>query len=205
MKRNINNLYEAINDQINLENEVSKMSLFDKLKARKEAKFGDWKIHAVTNDNNDLDGEINYHTHGLEKYGLKNLCIIQPGIEYMKSCQKILNEIAWYMIQGMVFTPNRIHCIDDGKDELFHVFKIIEDVNYDEDVLRIEYLFFTQYVSPTNKKTYIFNHAAKNGGEWIKMEDLMWNLFGNEPRNGREIIHIDGNLSNNAITNLKLK
>lgn len=47
----------------------------------------------------------------------------------------------------------------------------------------------------------VFNPTNK---EWIRMDELVWESFGNEPRNGREIIHIDGDPTNNAIDNLKL-
>lgn len=42
-------------------------------------------------------------------------------------------------------------------------------------------------------------------GKWMRIDDMIWILFGNEDRNGREIIHIDGNIRNDAIFNLKLK
>lgn len=181
--------------------EVSKMSPMDKIKARKNAKYGEWTIHAV-NDPNDPEEMVDYHTHGMEKYGLKNLQIIQPGLQYMRACAKAINDIAWSMIQGENYLPGMTHYVDDGKEELYHVFDLYNDFNEGEPVLRMEYLFETIYQLPTNGKTYIFN---ENVCEWIKMEDLMWQMFGKEPRNGKEIIHLDGDPANNAITNLALK
>ena len=53
-----------------------------------------------------------------------------------------------------------------------------------------------------NGYNIVYNDYSK---EWTRVDELIWEMFGNEARNGREIIHIDGNLRNDAIFNLRLK
>ena len=40
--------------------------------------------------------------------------------------------------------------------------------------------------------------------QWVRVDEIIWNYFGNEDLNGREIIHVDGNVRNDAIDNLRL-
>lgn len=185
--------------------DAERMTYQEKLQARKKAKYGDWIIHAVYDDTEDEDKLIDFHTHGMERYGLKNLCMAATS-EYKNVCQKVLNDIAWSMIQGEHYEPGIRHYIDDGKDKLYHVFWLYNAQRKDdgEDVLMIDYVFDEIYTLPTNGKTYVFNPMGGKYGTWVKVEDMMWEMFGNEPRNGREIIHIDGDLTNNAIDNLRL-
>lgn len=164
-------------------------------------KAPDWKIHAVY-DPDDPKAPIDCHTHGLEKHGLKNLCMEVSSKEYVNTCAGIINRIAEAMVEGEKFEPDHLHYVDDGVGELYDVFELYEVTNNEgEELLLIDYLFDEMYVLPTNGRVYVFNPVA---GKWIKVEDLAWECFGNEPRNGREIIHIDGDLTNNAIENLKL-
>ena len=161
----------------------------------------DWIIHAVYDPDNP-EKPIDYHTHGLEKYGLKNLCMEVEGKEYSNACARIINRIAKDMVEGEVFKPDMRHYVDDGKDKLYDVFDLYEVTNKEgEELLLIEYLFYEMYVLPTNCRVYVFNPVSE---KWIKVEEIAWEMFGDEPQNGRDIIHIDGDLTNNAIDNLKL-
>ena len=48
----------------------------------------------------------------------------------------------------------------------------------------------------------VFNEECN---KWVRVDYLIWNMFGNEEINGRNIIHIDGNIRNDAIDNLRLE
>ena len=41
-------------------------------------------------------------------------------------------------------------------------------------------------------------------GEWVRKDEFVWHYFGKEKQNGREIIHIDGDIRNDNIENLRL-
>ena len=110
-------------------------------------------IHAVYDDK-DKNAPIDYHTHGLEKYGLKNICMERIGKEYVNTCGSIINRIAESMIDGETYRTNIAHYIDDGKGHLLDVFKVHEK---DKDCLKIDYMFGVPVVYPEDNMIYIFD------------------------------------------------
>lgn len=50
-------------------------------------------------------------------------------------------------------------------------------------------------------RNIMYNERAK---EWVRIDEIVWLMFGSEDQDGREIIHIDGNVRNDAISNLAL-
>lgn len=48
----------------------------------------------------------------------------------------------------------------------------------------------------------MYNERAK---EWVRIDEIVWMMFGSEDQDGREIIHIDGNVRNDEISNLALE
>ena len=121
-------------------------------------------------------------TSDLRKYGLKNLMIGAPNEDYAETCMKILNDIAWDMIQGEVFESDKLHTIsytnEDGKDVLQHVFwayDMVDTDNDNEEQICIRYLFFKRFHWNRDGKDYVFD-ADKC--EWVAVDDLVKAYFG---------------------------
>ena len=160
-----------------------------------------WVIHAVYDPDNP-DKPIDYHTHGLDKYGLKELCMEHVGKEFGNTCRDIINYVAAAMVDGEKFDVNFRHYVDDEDGKLIHAFDLADVTNKEgEELIYIDYLFETEYQYPADHHVYVFNEFS---GKWVRVDELVWDSFGREPRNGRDIVHIDGDETNNAIDNLKL-
>ena len=135
------------------------------VEARKNAKFGDWQIHAVYNDaERDNNTIYDVHSHGLEKYGLKNLAMSIVGRP--KDAARIINEIAWDMINGEHYDVNKRHIVDDASNgyKILHVFDLTEKKLHDDDVLFITYVDDKEITSPINGRVYKYIYDVKNDG-----------------------------------------
>lgn len=97
-------------------------------------------IHKIVfdeEDNKELPtGLGNAHTHGMENYGLKNLCM---GIEYDDNrASYILNTIAELMVDpNEDMDINKTHCIDNEYGMTSFKFRFREATCCDEPVLLV--------------------------------------------------------------------
>ncbi len=41
-------------------------------------------------------------------------------------------------------------------------------------------------------------------GIWARVDEIVWDMFGNKKRGDKEVFHIDGNIRNDSIKNLTL-
>ena len=146
------------------------------VEARKNAKFGDWQIHAIYDGKEDIrECVFDIHTHGIERYGLKNLAISVVGRPIDATI--ILNEIAWGMIQGENYNVNEINIIDDASVDngyiIFHVFHLAEKKLHDDDVLFITYIDNKEIISPITGKVYkyIYNVDKDGSAKWEEVGD----------------------------------
>ena len=97
-------------------------------------------IHKIVFDEEDNKGLPaglgNAHTHGMENYGLKNLCL---GIEYGDNrASYILNTIAELMVDlNEDMDIDKTHCVDNEYGITSFKFKFREATCYDEPVLLV--------------------------------------------------------------------
>lgn len=100
----------------------------------------DWIIHAVKqSEDNTLhfDYLTDFHTHGLEKHGLKNLCMFFDYGDNGVTNANLINTIAELMIDGDDFPLNVIHCLDDAEGNTVYKFVLNEFNWHGEDNLKI--------------------------------------------------------------------
>ena len=97
-----------------------------------------FNIHAVTEvyENNPLISNwINYHTHGMEKYGLTNLSIVAPKED--KRPGNVLNTIGEMMIDGEEFLPWMTHSMDNEDGKVIFRFRMLPTTCFAEETIRI--------------------------------------------------------------------
>ena len=130
--------------------------------ARKQNK-GDWTIHAVIMD----DGNVNFHTHGLEKMGLMNLEIIRPQNDEWKIwCAELIEELVKTQIKEG--KPLKLDCtqyFDDANnyDNILHVFELHEITDqFGDKVAMIDYGDYA--INQYNHRLYKFNEKSK---KWV--------------------------------------
>lgn len=101
----------------------------------------DWNIHAVLQSedcNYHMPYMLDYHTHGLEKHGLKNLCMFFDYGDNGITNANLINTIAEMMINGEEFAINQAHYIDSGEGTpILYRFFLKEREWHGEDVLQI--------------------------------------------------------------------
>lgn len=118
----------------------------------------DWTLHLAFNW--DPKKPIRYRTQGLEKYGLKNICMECVGEELVKTCEKIINGIVGDMIDGEIFDTNMIHYVYDDYGKLTDVF-YAKDIKYHgEEYTKICYFFDNEFVYPKDGMTYKFDSKS---------------------------------------------
>jgi len=129
----------------------------------------DWVIHAVYDDKeNQTDFEM--HTHGLEKHGVRNICMECPSRDLVEYCATFINNLAQSMIRGEKYQPGKTQLIDNehNYDEVYDVFDIDIDRRDngegEEEVYVIRYWFYSPFINPVNKYLYKFHWGKK---EWI--------------------------------------
>ena len=94
-------------------------------------------IHAVAeayDDNPELKGWVNYHTHGLNELGLIELSIVCPDM-YDARPPKIINKIGGMMANGEFFDPECTHTFYIG-NTLYRI-DLKETTCFEEDTIRI--------------------------------------------------------------------
>ena len=97
----------------------------------------DWIVHVVPDvyDNSPLlEGMINYHTHGLEEYGLTNLSVIMDNTYSTEIIGNFINTVADMMVDGEVFSKDFIHSFDS---EFPFLFKMYETTCFGEKTIRL--------------------------------------------------------------------
>jgi hypothetical protein len=100
----------------------------------------DWYIHGVVQDEDatvHFPYLIDYHTHGLEKHGLKNLCMFFDYGDYGKTNMDLINTIAQMMVNGEKFSLYKLHYIDDENGNILYRFALREFNWRDEDHIKI--------------------------------------------------------------------
>lgn len=100
----------------------------------------DWYIHGVVQDEDatvHFPYLIDYHTHGLEKHGLKNLCMFFDYGDYGKTNMDLINTIAQMMVNGEKFSLDKLHYIDDENGNILYRFALREFNWRDEDHIKI--------------------------------------------------------------------
>ena len=126
----------------------------------------DWNIHAVYQDKDHLE-PIDIHTHGLEKYGIYNICMKCPTQDLISFCGEFINYLAQTMIDGEKYNVNQPHLIDDVNNnfDVLHMFYLTTDErdngNGKEKVYIIDYWFDRPVISPYNFSTYVFDKLNK--------------------------------------------
>lgn len=110
------------------------------IKGEKYMKY-DWNIHAVL-QNEDATLKfpylVDYHTHGLEKHGLKNLCMFFDYGDNGLTNAELINTIAEMMINGEKFNLNRCHAIDGGiGTPILFKFYLEKKIWHGEEMLQI--------------------------------------------------------------------
>lgn len=126
-------------------------------------KKGDWTIHAVLID----DNNVNYHTHGLEKMGLKNLEIIRPKSDEWKIwCAELIELLVNTQLEeGKPLNIDHVQYFDDADDYniILHVFELHEVIDeFGDEVAMIDYI--NRYVNHYNFCVYKFD---ENNKEWV--------------------------------------
>ena len=130
----------------------------------------DWQIHAVY-DSNNSNKPIDIHTHGLEKHKIRNICMNCPDKSLINYCGNFINKIALSMIDGEIYTINKIQYIDNKNDynEIYDVFDLTTDVRDngvgEEEVYVIDYWFEREIENIYNHYNYFFD---KNKLEWVR-------------------------------------
>lgn len=120
-----------------------------------------WDTHGVIRE----DGTINVHTHGLEKYGLKNLEIICEDEEEAQWGAKVIGQIALSEIdEGKQYAFGQGHVIDDDQTfDILHVFELEKVVDeYGDTVAMVDYIY-GPVIHPDTGKMYMFNEDR----EWV--------------------------------------
>lgn len=120
-----------------------------------------WDTHGVIRE----DGTINVHTHGLEKYGLKNLEMICENEKEAQWGAEVLGQIAMAEIdEGKQYTYGQRHVIDDDETlDIIHVFKLEKVVDeYGDTVAMVDYIY-GPVIHPSTGKMYMFNEDR----EWV--------------------------------------
>ena len=100
----------------------------------------DWIIHAVKQDKDKtlhFPYLTDFHTHGLEKHGLKNLCMFFDYGDNGVTNAKLINTIAQMMVDGEKFSTHKFHCIDDENGNILYRFALTEFNWHGEDLLKI--------------------------------------------------------------------
>ena len=100
----------------------------------------DWIIHVVEQDKNKIlrfPYLTDFHTHGLEKYGLKNLCMFFDYGDNGVTNANLINTIAQMMVNGEHFSTNNLHYIDDENGDILYRFALTEFNWHGEDLLKI--------------------------------------------------------------------
>ena len=100
----------------------------------------DWIIHAVEQKENSplkFPYLTDFHTHGLEKHGLKNLCMFFDYGDNGVTNAYVINTIAQMMINGEKFSIDKLHCIDDENGNVVCRFGLKELKWHNEDCLQI--------------------------------------------------------------------
>lgn len=101
----------------------------------------DWIIHGVKDvyDRNPLiKGMVNFHTHGLENHGCKNLSVVTMLEVYDQfEVIKMINTVGRLMVDGDKFEVNRIHNIWDENGNLEFKFWLIKAKCFGEKTLRM--------------------------------------------------------------------
>lgn len=109
---------------------------------RKNKNKIDWVIHVIQDayEGNDLlAGMMNFHTHGLEKYGLTNIsAIVMTSIYDANEVGRRLNTIARMMVKNPNEFDVRItHYIDKEDDSTDFKFRMLPTVCFGEKTIRI--------------------------------------------------------------------
>ena len=120
-----------------------------------------WDTHGVKRD----DGKVNIHTHGLEKYGLKNLEMICDDEEEGRWGANVITDIILAEFdEGKQYKCGQGHIIDDIETyDIIHVFDLTDTVDeYGDKVAMINYRY-TPVIHPDTGKMYIFNEDR----EWV--------------------------------------
>lgn len=126
----------------------------------------DWNIHAVYKDKEHPE-PIDIHTHGLEKHGIYNICMMCPTQDLIQFCGAFVNHIAMQMINGEKYSTKKTHYIDNKDDynEIYDVFDISTETRDngegDEKVYVIDYWFYNLFVNPYNSRIYAFDFDSK--------------------------------------------
>lgn len=106
------------------------------IKTKEDAKYGDWVIERLIPEDDEvkLEGIIDNHTHGLEKYGLKNLAMfLKLDVD---ETELIMDSIAWLMIQGETFDTEHKQYLEFADGSVYDFF--LDEIKWHgEDVLRI--------------------------------------------------------------------
>lgn len=116
----------------------------------------DWQIHAVYKD---PEGPFDIHTHGLEKHGLRNICMTCPTKDLVNYCSCFINNLASSMIDGERYSVNTTHVIDNKYNmlEVYDVFNLLTDFRDEEPVLVVDYWFNKEYINRETGTVYKFN------------------------------------------------
>lgn len=100
----------------------------------------DWIIHAVTDAYEHVDslsGLVNLHTHGLEKYGMKNLSTVVE-FDHIEPVSEIMNNLARQMIEDGEFEPECVYTqYNEDETEIDFCFTVVESYDFGEPTLRI--------------------------------------------------------------------
>ena len=100
----------------------------------------DWIIHIVEQDKNKtlwFPYLTDFHTHGLEKHGLKNLCMFFDYGDDGITNGDLINTIAQMMVNGEEFSTDKLHYIDDKNGDILYRFALREFNWHGEDLLKI--------------------------------------------------------------------
>lgn len=122
----------------------------------------DWLIYAVYDDPETKEPLIIY-SHGLERCGLRNLCMDCPEYGLARHCTNLLNIIIRQMMKGETYSCDYSHIIDnsDNPEEVWYIFDIEEDRrdngDGEEDFYVIKCDFDKPFYHPYNQRIYAFN------------------------------------------------
>jgi len=126
----------------------------------------DWNIHAVYTDKEHPE-PIDMHTHGLEKHGIYNICMVCPSQDLIEFCGGFINHLAQTMIDGEKYDCGRTQLLDnaDNYNEVYDVFDIETDKRDngegEETVYVIDYWFDKPFFSPYSGCIHTFNREKK--------------------------------------------
>ena len=136
----------------------------------------DWTIHAVFDDT----GTYDLHTHGLEKYGLQNICMECPSKNLVQYCGGLINQLAFSMIDGEKYSINKTQYLDNADDynEVRDVFDLEEEERDNgaglEKVLVIYYWFDDIFINPYNDMPYTFDEKKQ---KWVCVDPKEYGIF----------------------------